>query len=181
MNMHEELANKIYIIQLVSGVFSYPDFQKMVIINEGSKLTSIKFWWNVFNTCIIKFCYYSISTFVLLMSMTSLSFSWFHFRSKHNRADLLLQYNTNSIALIDIITSLTADRTSGAIYDLKIGNYMTFDTRKYPLFACKPLHGVKCWIYDLCRSFTGQPLGFCRIIAVCQKLNVALYKAFWRR
>ncbi|XP_078312891.1 uncharacterized protein LOC111102138 [Crassostrea virginica] len=54
------------------------------------------------------------------------------FRSKHNRADLLLQYNTNSIALIDIITSLIADRASGAIYDLKIGNYMTFDTQMRP-------------------------------------------------
>nr|XP_022290703.1 uncharacterized protein LOC111102306 [Crassostrea virginica] len=54
------------------------------------------------------------------------------FRSQHNRADLLLQYNTNSIALIDIITSLIADRASGAINDLKIGNYMTFDTQMRP-------------------------------------------------
>ena len=41
VHLSEELANKIYIIQLVTGVISYPDFQKMVIVNEGSKLTSI--------------------------------------------------------------------------------------------------------------------------------------------
>lgn len=53
-----------------------------------------------------------------------------YFRRSRNRVDLILNYNTESIALIDIITTLIAARSSGAIHDLKIHHYMTFDTRK---------------------------------------------------
>lgn len=53
-----------------------------------------------------------------------------YFRRSRNRVDLILRYNTESIALIDIITTLIAARSSGAIHDLKIHHYMTFDTRK---------------------------------------------------
>lgn len=53
------------------------------------------------------------------------------FRSR-NRVDLVLHYNTESIALIDIITKFIAARSSGAIHDLKIHQYMTFDTQIKP-------------------------------------------------